>query len=91
MSKSTERDLGKLEGKMDGLIVSMGELTKEVAALRGDFGSLEKGRLSTLEVAFARFEAEVSTKARTTGVWWGLAGSVFTSVTAAILLYFILK
>ena len=78
MAEDVSRSIGRLEGKMDSLIVAVG-------SLQGAFDTMEKGRLSVLEVKFATLHTEVTTKAKSSAALWAVAASVVSSFVAAIL------
>lgn len=79
-----ERSLGRLEGKMDSMVSSMNHLASA-------FDNLEKGRLSTLEINFAKMQVEVFERAKSSSVWTSAIVSVIVSVVGAIIVYFITK
>lgn len=74
-----ERSLGRVEGKLDSVI-------SVVTDLKSSFDSLEKGRLSRLEVAFATLHTEVSVKAKNSAMWSATIISVVVSVVTAIII-----
>lgn len=78
MDTSVERSLGRVEGKLDSLIVAVG-------SLQGAFDALEKGRLSVLEVKFATLNTEVAATARNKAALWAVGASIISSFVAAIL------
>lgn len=69
-----ERSLGRLEGKMDSVMST-------VTALAASFENLEKGRLSNLEIAFAKIQTEVSERSRSTAV---LTSSIVSLIVAVL-------
>lgn len=73
------RAIGKLEGKMDLMVNS-------VSNLASSFESLEKGRLSRLEIGFATLNTEVKDKARNTAVWSGAIVAIIVSVATAVII-----
>jgi ABC-type Fe3+ transport system permease subunit len=77
-----ERSLGRLEGKMDSMVASMNHLISA-------FDNLEKGRLSTLEINFAKMQVEVYERTKSSSLWTSAITSVIVSVIAAILVYLI--
>ena len=81
---SVERSIGRLEGKLDSVITIVGSL-KEA------FDSLEKGRLSKLEVAFATLETQVSLKAqdsaKSSAMIYSIVASIISSVLAAFIVW----
>lgn len=99
-----ERDLGRLEGKMDGINAGLNQLAAAMAKmetkfsdsiekLSGAFMEMEKGRLTTLERDFGRFQVEYETKAKMGAMLWGtvgtVIGSVLTAVVAGVILFLI--
>ena len=87
---STERAIGRVEGKLDGVLTLISNTQSEVRGLRDDFGTMEKGRLSKLEVMFATLETTVSVKARNSAIWMAAGISILTSVSAAIVIYLLI-
>ena len=75
-----ERSLGRLEGKMDSM-------TEVMTRLANSFDNLEKGRLSTLEINFAKFYTEINTKAKNAAFWTSAITAIFVSVVSAIIVY----
>jgi hypothetical protein len=75
------RALGNLEGKMDSMIITMERMANA-------FDSLEKGRLSRLEVLYATLSTEVAEKAKHTAGWTSTFISVAISVASAIIIYY---
>lgn len=75
-------DIGRLEGKLDSVVSMVGEL-------KGSFETMEKGRLSKLEVQFATLYAELSVTARNSAAVWAVAASVIASIISALSIYFI--
>ena len=78
-----ERAIGRVEGKLDLVVTSISEL-------KNAFDTMEKGRLSRLEVLFATLETQISVKARSTAMWTSAALSILTSVAAGVIIYLIL-
>lgn len=80
---SLERALGSLEGKMDMMVSAMN-------GLAASFDSLEKGRLSRLEIAFATLKAETTTEAalqsRRVAVFTSAAVSIIVAIVAAVII-----
>jgi len=70
------RAIGRLEGKVDLMVTS-------ISNLASSFESLEKGRLSRLEIAFAELNTSVKDKARVTAIW---TAGIMTIVTSIIIL-----
>lgn len=87
---SLERSLGRVEGKLDSVITEIGHARGEVKSLRDDFGSMEKGRLSTLEVRYATLETTVSLKAKNSAMVWAAVMSIAASVVAALVIRFLI-
>ena len=83
--QNLERAIGKLEGKMDMLISSMDSMSQA-------FANLEKGRLSTLEINFAKMQTELSDRARntalTTSLWSSTIIGIIVIVIGALVLHF---
>ena len=75
-----ERTIGRLEGKIDSLGLTITEL-------KNAFDSLEKGRLSTLEINFAKFYTEIHTKAKNTAMWISALVAIVVSVVSAMIIY----
>lgn len=78
---SYARALGSLEGKMDMIVTSMN-------ALAASFESLEKGRLSRLEIAFATLKAESADKARDSALWTSSIISLCIAIISAFTVYY---
>lgn len=80
-----QRSIGKLEGKMDLMVSSMQELTAA-------FANLEKGRLSTLEINFAKMQTELADKSRAvafqTSMITALVVGIAVTVIGGLLLHF---
>jgi len=74
------RAIGRLEGKLDLVI-------DNVAFLKTSFETMEKGRLSKLEVVFATLQTEVNLKARNTAFYTGIIASIISSIVSAVVLY----
>ena len=89
-SDSVERSIGRIEGKLDSAIVAVSQVGGEVKSLRDDFATMEKGRLSRLEVSFASLETTVNLKAKNTAMFWGTIMSIIASIVSAILVSFFL-
>lgn len=85
-----ERALGRLEGKLDGMVNIVNTVSNDVSSLRNDFGTMEKGRLTALEVKFASMSSESKAKAKISGFWGGAAVSLIISVLGEIILYALL-
>ena len=86
-----ERAIGKLEGKMDMLVASMDGMAQA-------FNNLEKGRLSTLEINFAKLLTETNertsigiSKAKGVAMWTTLIASGVISVIVALVLKYWFK
>ena len=77
-----ERSLGRLEGKMDSMVASMNHLASA-------FDNLEKGRLSTLEINFAKMQVEVYDRAKSSSMWTSAIVSIIVTVVATIIVYLI--
>lgn len=73
-----QRDIGRLEGKIDTLTTSIGNVHKEVGGLRNDFMDMEKGRLSKLEV-------EVATNAAKMKVYIAIASFAASALVGLII------
>lgn len=86
---SVGRSIGRIEGKLDAAIASIGNVASEVKSLRDDFSTMEKGRLSRLEVAFATLETTASLKAKNSAVIWSALISVSTSIVSAIIVFWL--
>ena len=76
-----QRSLGQLEGKMDSMISTMERMANS-------FDSLEKGRLSRLEVLYATLSTEVAEKAKHTAGWTSAFISVAISAASMIIAYY---
>lgn len=79
-----ERSMGRLEGKLDSIV-------NIVADLKGAFETMEKGRLSRLEVAFNTLQTEIAVKSKNTTIVWSAVISVATSVAAAVVIHLLVK
>jgi hypothetical protein len=75
-----ERSLGRLEGKMDSMVASMNHLASA-------FDNLEKGRLSTLEINFARMQVEVYDRAKSSSMWTSAIISLIISTFSGLMVY----
>jgi len=78
-----ERAIGKLEGKMDMLISSMEGMAQS-------FANLEKGRLSTLEINFAKMQVELADRSKTTALKTSALVSIVVGVIVSVLSAFII-
>ena len=78
-----ERSIGRLEGKLDLVVTS-------ITGLQSAFDTMEKGRLSRLEVSFNTLQTQVSLKAKSSALWYGLIASASTSVISGVILYLLL-
>lgn len=78
--------LGEVGGKLDSAINAIGIVGSEIKSLRDDFQTMEKGRLSRLEVTFATLETTVSLRAKNSAIVWAAGMSVVTSVVTAVLI-----
>lgn len=74
-----ERSLGRLEGKMDSM-------TEVMTRLANSFDNLEKGRLSTLEINFAKFYTEINTKAKSIAIIYSIVSAILVSVITAFII-----
>lgn len=83
-TQNQERSLGRLEGKVDSIVNMMQGMQGEVTSLRNDFGTMEKGRLSRLEVQFATISTEVGVKARSQAIWASATISLSIAIVAAV-------
>ncbi len=81
-TNSFERALGRLEGKMDSMVSS-------VNALASSFESLEKGRLSRLEIKVAEIVTENTAKTKSTALWVSLVISIAIAIIPQIITYLI--
>ena len=91
MPSGIERSIGRLEGKVDGIVGDIKTISDSMNALKSSFDVLEKGRLSNLEVSFASLQAEVQVKAKNTALWAGAIISVSVSVVSGVLIYIITR
>ena len=88
---STERTLGLLLGKIDGIHLTVTSICGEVKSLRDDFGTMEKGRLSKLELNLNTLETTLSAKAKNQGFWYAIFASILASVISGVILYLLLN
>lgn len=79
-SNEFSRAIGRLEGKMDAMVAS-------VNGLAASFDSLEKGRLSRLEISFAELNTKTKDKARTTAMWTSFIVSLICAIISGIIVY----
>ena len=88
---NVERSIGRLEGKIDGMVMDIQNVNQSMTNLKSSFDVLEQGRLSGLEVRFATLQAEVSLKAKNTAMWASsiVAGAI--SIISGAVLFFIAK
>lgn len=84
-----ERSIGRLEGKLDSTVFMMTSISNDVSGLRNDFATMEKGRLTALEVKFAGLSSEMKVKARNSAMLAGAIISIAVSVISAIIIYFV--
>jgi len=77
------RSIGRLEGKLDAVVSSMSQLTES-------FNNLEKGRLSTLEINFAKMQVEIFEKTKNSAAWTSAVVSVIIAVAGAVITYLII-
>ncbi len=73
-----ERSIGKIEGKLDAVVAAVHEM-------KSSFDSLENGRLSRLEIAFATLQAETTMRAKTVAIWIASGVSIAVSLISALL------
>lgn len=78
--ESIERSLGRVEGKLDSLIVT-------VTHLSNSFQQLESGRVSALESGYATLKAESTSQAKNTAMWV----SAFISIGITVIGSFLIK
>lgn len=78
------RALGRLEGKMDSVVAA-------VTAISASFESLEKGRLSRLEIAFATLKGETATESTATARWTSAIWSLGVTIGSVLILHFVFK
>ena len=76
-----ERSIGRLEGKLDSVVTM-------VAGLKDSFETMEKGRLSRLEVSFATLKTEVEIRVKNTAMVSAAVTSMVVTVVAGLILYF---
>ena len=92
---NVERSIGRLEGKIDGMVVDIQNINQSMSNLKAAFDVLEQGRLSGLEVNFAALKTEVNLKAsntaRNTAVWFSGIMSLSVSVISALITFFIIN
>lgn len=88
---SVERSIGVLIGKIDGVQIAVQSMGGEVKSLRDDFASMEKGRLSRLEVSFATLDTEVQIRSKANSMWYAAIMSCLTSIISGVVLYFLLN
>jgi len=83
--------LGEISGKLDSTGAAVISVGNEVKSLRDDFNTMEKGRLTRLEVSFKSLETQVETRAKSSGFWYAIFASASASVISGIVLYALLK
>ena len=81
---SFERALGRLEGKMDAMVSS-------VNALASSFESLEKGRLSRLEIKVAEIVTETGSKSRNVALWVSSIVVIVGGIVSNIVAYYLIR
>ena len=86
-STTSDRALGRLEGKIDGMMLLVGEVKSDVNQLRTDFSEMEKGRLSRLELSFNTLKTETEYKAKQHAMIVASIASVAGSVISGVILY----
>lgn len=82
-----ERSFGRMEGKLDSLTTSITDLKGAIVGVQNDFATMEKGRLTRLEVNFATLQTETAYRAKTAAIITGIITSVLSSVVAGTILY----
>lgn len=91
-----ERTIGVLIGKVDGMTAILSDTQTQIRGLRDDFQSMEKGRLTRLEVEVATLRAtqeqrnkdqedRVDSRSRNTSIIWSLIGSGTSGIIVYIL------
>lgn len=88
---SLERSLGRVEGQLNSLVAVVNTLSANITSLSNDFATMEKGRLTALEVKFATLSTEIELKAKNSGMVSGAIISVIVSVASAFILYYATK
>ena len=84
-----QRDLGRLEGKLDLILTSMADMKKATENLKQSFDSLEAGRLSSLEKSFVTLEAQTTERLKTSKAWHQALISVATFIIGYLILWFL--
>ena len=74
--------IGELKGEMKNMSAT-------ILRLANAFDNLEKGRLSTLEINFAKLQTEVGERSRQTAVRTAAITSIIVGVTVTFLTHFI--
>lgn len=88
---NVERSIGRLEGKIDGMSVDIQNINQSMTNLKAAFDTLEQGRLSGLEVNFAKLESQVRERAKITATFYASLISIIVSVISASIIFFIIK
>ena len=77
-----ERSIGRLEGKVDLVVATITQLSS-------DFTTMERGRLSVLEVKVNTLQTENKDKARSTAIWVSAIVGVIVSVVSSIIVFYL--
>ena len=82
------RSLGRIEGTLTEIKSDIKLMRDDHAGLRAEFSSLEAGRLTRLETAFATSQAVFHAKAKSTALIYSVVTAIIISVATAFVLNF---
>ncbi len=85
-----QRSLGRIEGSLIEIKNEMKAIRENAAGLRTEFQTLEAGRLTRLESAFATFQGESLVKAKYSAVWVAALVGVAVAVGSQIVTHYLL-
>ena len=90
-NENVERSIGNLEGMMSGMLTSLSQIHNDLKALRDDFNTMERGRLTRLEVAFNTLQTEIEVKAKSVATYRSVLASIVAATVSGTILYFLLE
>ena len=82
------RGIGRIEGSLVEIKNDIKLMREDHARLRSEFQTLEAGRLTRLESAFALSEAAIHTKSKNTAIIWSAIVSIITAIITAFIIHF---
>ena len=84
-----QRSLGRIEGGITEIKSDIGLMRTDHALLRKEFQTLEAGRLTKLESAFALSEAETHRHAKNTAMIWSSGMAIAVSIVTAVIIKYL--